>query len=58
MLIIFSTDLFYLLDKSLTDIFVQVLDVEVLVLFIKIKKKLFFKLDLLIDSQKCWNFIW
>ena len=57
MFVIFSADGFYLLDKSRSDIFIQVLDVEILVLPIEIKKQLLFILDIFIDSQEGWNLL-
>jgi hypothetical protein len=57
MLVIFSTDGFYLLDKTISDIFFQELDVEILVLLIVIKKKLLFYLYFLINPQKGWDLL-
>jgi len=55
--IVLLTHLFYLLDQSVSNIFIQVLDVEILILLIKIKEQLLLILDLLIDSQKCGDLV-
>lgn len=57
MLIVLCTDRFYLLDQSVSDIFIEVLNVEILILFIEIKEQLLFVLNFLVDSQECWNFL-
>jgi hypothetical protein len=57
MLVVLCTDSFYLLDQPVSDIFIKVFDVEVLVLLIKVKKQLLFVLDILVNSQESWNFL-
>ena len=56
-LVVLSTDRFYLLDQPISDIFVKILDVEILVLLVEIKKQLLFVLHFLVDSQESWNFL-
>ena len=57
-LVVLCTDGFYLLDQPVSDIFIKIFDVEVLVLLIEVKEQLLFSLDFFIDSQESWNFLW
>jgi hypothetical protein len=58
MLVVLCTDSFYLLDQPVSDIFIKIFDVEVLVLLIEVKKQLLFVLDIFVNSQESWNFFW
>ena len=58
MLVVLCADGFYLLDQPVSDIFIKIFDVEVLVLLIEVKEQLLFSLDFFIDSQESWNFLW
>ena len=58
MLVVLCTDGFYLLDQPVSDIFIKIFDVEVLVLLIEVKEQLLFALDFFVNSQESWNFLW
>ena len=57
MLVVLCTDGFYLLDQPVSDIFIKIFDVEVLVLLIEVKEQLLFALDFFVNSQESWNFL-
>jgi hypothetical protein len=57
MLVVISADGFYLLDQPISDIFIQVLNVEILILLVEVKKKLLFVLHFFVNPQECWNFV-
>ena len=58
MFVVFSTNRFYLLDQPVSDFLIQVLDVEVLVLFVEVEKQLLFVLNLRVDPQTSRDFLW
>ena len=57
MLVVLCADGFYLLDQPVSDIFIKIFDVEVLVLLIEVKEQLLFALNFFVNSQESWNFL-
>ena len=57
MLVVFGADLFYLLDQAITNVLVEVLHIEILILLVEVLQQLCLVLDLFVNSQECWDLL-
>jgi hypothetical protein len=51
------TALVYSFNESLFYVFLKILNIEFLVLLVKIVKELSLVLDIFVDTEECWNFL-